>query len=71
MKEAARDPTSLMVRGPLVAGDGGTAAWIDAARKMRDAGVTHINVTVLPDVPAEQGLSRVIEARAAVAEALA
>ena len=70
MQEAGRDPGQLMVRGPLVVGDGGKTAWIDAGRKLQAAGVTHINVTVAPDVALEQGLPRIIEARQVLAEAL-
>jgi len=70
MQEAGRDPRQLMVRGPLVAGDGGKAAWIDAGRKLQAAGVTHINVTAPPDVAPPEALPRIIEARHALAEAV-
>ena len=70
MQDAGRDPQTLMVRGPLVAGDGGPAAWIASAKSLRDAGVTHLNITAPLDMPPAQGLSRAIEARRVVADAL-
>ena len=70
MREAGRDPQTLMVRGPLVATDDGEAAWIDAARKLQAAGVTHLNIVPPLELAAPQGLARVIEARRVVAAAL-
>jgi probable F420-dependent oxidoreductase len=70
VKDAGRDPNALMIRGPLAAGDGGEAAWIAAGRKLKDAGVTHINVTPPLSMPAKEGLARVIEARKVLAQAL-
>jgi hypothetical protein len=70
MREAGRDPAALKVRGPLVVGDGGAPAWIAAARRLGDAGVTHLNIVAPPDMAPAQALPRVIEARRAVAAAL-
>lgn len=70
MTEAGRDPARLLVRGPLMAGDGGTAAWIAAGRKLQDAGVTHINITSPPELAPADALPRLIEAREALADAL-
>jgi len=71
MREAGRDPRQLMVRGPLVAGNGGNAAWVEAGRKLQSAGVTHINITAPPDLPPAQALPRIVEVRRALADALA
>lgn len=70
MREAGRDPRLLMVRGPLLAGDEGKAAWIEAGRKLQAAGVTHINITAPLDLAPAQALPRIIEARAVLAEVL-
>jgi probable F420-dependent oxidoreductase len=70
MREAGRDPGQLMVRGPLLAGDGGPAAWIAAGRKLQAAGVTHLNITAPPGLAPPQGLTRVSEARAVLVDAL-
>lgn len=70
MQEAGRDPATLKVRGPLMAGDGGEAAWIQAGKKLQAAGVTHINITPPLDLTPAQGLQRVIAARKVLAEAL-
>ena len=67
MHEAGRDPQKLMVRGPLVVGEGGTAAWIGAGKKLQAAGVTHINLVAPPDMAPLQALPRIIEARHALA----
>jgi probable F420-dependent oxidoreductase len=70
MQEAGRDPSALMVRGPLMAGDGGDAAWIAVGKKLQAAGVTHINITAPLDLAPAQALQRVADARRALAEAL-
>lgn len=70
MQEAGRDPQALMVRAPLLAGDGGEAAWIAAGRKLQAAGVTHLNITAPLDLAPAQALPRIVEARRVLAEAL-
>lgn len=70
MQEAGRDPQQLMVRGPLPVSDGGATAWIAAGRKLQAAGVTHINLVTPPDLPANQALPRIIEARQVLADKL-
>jgi probable F420-dependent oxidoreductase len=70
MQDAGRDPGTLKVRGSLLAGDGGEAAWITAGQKLQAAGVTHINVTAPLDLAPDRGLQRVIAARNALADAL-
>lgn len=70
MREAGRDPSRLMVRGPLVVQDGDKAKWLAAGRRLQDAGVTHINVVAPPDAAPMQALPRIIEARHALAEVM-
>ena len=70
LRDAGRDPAGFPIRASIVAGDTGADAWIAAARGYRDAGVTHINLGAPPGLTPEQGLRRVIEARAAVSAAL-
>jgi len=70
MQEAGRDPKQLMVRGPLMLGDGGKPAWIEAGRKLQAAGVTHLNLICPPDVPPAQALPRIVEARQGLNQAL-
>jgi probable F420-dependent oxidoreductase len=70
MQEAGRDPAALMVRGPLLAGDGGEAVWIAAGRKLQAAGVTHLNITAPLDLAPAQALPRIVEARRVLAQAL-
>jgi probable F420-dependent oxidoreductase len=70
MQEVGRDPATLMVRGPLMAGDGGETAWIAAGQKLRAGGVTHINITAPLDFAPAQALARVAEARRVLADAL-
>jgi len=71
MQDAGRDPGQLMVRGPLAVGEGGKATWIEAGRKLQAAGVTHINLVASPDAAPMDALPRIVEARHALAEALA
>jgi probable F420-dependent oxidoreductase len=66
MREAGRDPSALMVRGPLVVQGNDKAAWRTAARRLQDAGVTHINIAAPPDVTSAQALPKIIEARQAL-----
>ena len=70
MQEAGRDPKELMVRGPLVVGDGGNAAWIESARKLQAAGVTHLNLVCPPDMLPAQALPRILEAHRVLKDAL-
>jgi alkanesulfonate monooxygenase SsuD/methylene tetrahydromethanopterin reductase-like flavin-dependent oxidoreductase (luciferase family) len=70
MEEAGRDPRQLMVRGPLLADDRGKGAWVEAGKKLRAGGVTHIIVMTPPDLAPMQALPRIIEARNVLSEAL-
>jgi probable F420-dependent oxidoreductase len=67
MREAGRDPATLMVRGPLVVQGSDKAAWRAAARRLQDAGVTHINIVAPPDVTPAEALPKIIAARQALA----
>jgi probable F420-dependent oxidoreductase len=70
MQEAGRDPAALMVRAPLVAGDGGAVAWVAAGKRLQAAGVTHLNITAPLDLAPAQALPRIVEARRVLVEAL-
>ena len=71
LREAGRDPAGFPIRGSLVAGDGGPAAWIETGRKYQAAGVTHITIGAPPTLSPAQALERVSEARATLARSLA
>lgn len=66
MREAGRDPSALMVRGSLVVPGNDKAAWRAAARRLQDAGVTHINIVAPPDVTPADALPNIITARQAL-----
>lgn len=70
LREAGRDPAGFPIRGSLVAGDGGAAAWIETARKYQAAGVTHITIGAPPALTPAQALERLVTARNALAQAL-
>lgn len=70
LRNSGRDPTGFPIRGSLVAGDGGPDAWIAAARRYQQAGVTHITIGAPPAFTSSQSLERVAEARGVLAEAL-
>jgi alkanesulfonate monooxygenase SsuD/methylene tetrahydromethanopterin reductase-like flavin-dependent oxidoreductase (luciferase family) len=66
MREAGRDPSALMVRGPLVVQGNDRTAWRAAARRLQDAGVTHLNIVAPPDITPTEALPKIIEARHAL-----
>jgi probable F420-dependent oxidoreductase len=70
MREAGRDPSKLMVRGGVTAGDGGPAAWVEAGKRLKAAGVNHINIGAPPDVTGPAALQRLTEAKNALAAEL-
>jgi hypothetical protein len=70
MQEAGRNPRALMVRGQLIAADGGEATWVAAGKKLQAAGVTHINISAPLDLAPAAGLQRVASARKVLAKAL-
>lgn len=70
LREAGRDPSGFPIRGSLVAGDGGRAAWVETGRKYQAAGVTHITIGVPPALGSAEALERLATARAALADAL-
>jgi probable F420-dependent oxidoreductase len=70
MREAGRDPLRLMVRGPLLADDRGELELVEAGKKLKIAGVTHINIFAPADLEPAHGLPRIIEVRRVLAEAL-
>ena len=69
LRDAGRDPAGFPIRGSLVAGDGGPAAWVETARKYQAAGVTHITIGAPPALTSAQALERLADARAALAQA--
>jgi probable F420-dependent oxidoreductase len=70
LREAGRDPVDFPIRGSLVAGDGGPAAWIETGHKYQAAGVTHITIGAPPALTPSQALERVSEARAALVKVI-
>lgn len=70
LREAGRAPDSLGLSGRIVAGAGGPAAWIDAARGLQASGATHISLSAPPDFAPTASLQRLIEARQTLAAEL-
>jgi len=70
LRDAGREPAGFPIRGSLMAGDGGQAAWTEIAEKYQAAGVTHITIGAPPAFTTEQTLERVSEARASLVKAL-
>jgi hypothetical protein len=70
LRDAGRDPTGFPIRGSLVAGDGGSATWVETGRKYQAAGVTHITIGAPPALNPAQALERLAAARGALAQAL-
>lgn len=61
--EAGRDIEVFRFAGRVVAGPGGPAAWIQAARGLQALGVTHLRLSAPPDLQGPAALERLIEAR--------
>jgi alkanesulfonate monooxygenase SsuD/methylene tetrahydromethanopterin reductase-like flavin-dependent oxidoreductase (luciferase family) len=70
LRDAGRDPAGFPIRGSLVAGDGGPAAWVETGRKYQAAGITHITIGAPPTLTLAQALERLAAARAELAQAL-
>jgi probable F420-dependent oxidoreductase len=70
MQEVGRDPSKLMVRAGVTAGEGGPGAWVEAGKRLQAAGITHINIGMPPDVTGPAALQRAIDAKKALSEAL-
>lgn len=68
VREAGRDPSQFALVGRLVAGPGGKAAWVEAARKLQQLGATQLGVSAPPDVQGAAALERLVEARKALGE---
>ena len=68
MQQAGRDPSKLMVRASVTAGNDGPATWVAAAKALQAAGVTHINIGTPPDLAPADAQKRVIEARNVLAK---
>jgi probable F420-dependent oxidoreductase len=67
VREASRDPASFGVAASVTAGPEGPAAWVAAARRCVDAGVTHLTLGAPPDFSFAQALDRIVEAKQALA----
>jgi len=70
MAEYGREPSALALGSGLPAGPGGPGAWIEAARGLEALGITHVTITAPADLPRDQALARIIEARQALAGVL-
>jgi len=70
MTDAGRDPATFGLTASVIAGPGGPAAWVEAGRKLQQVGATYLTVRVPPDVPPSETLTRLIEAKNALASEL-
>jgi alkanesulfonate monooxygenase SsuD/methylene tetrahydromethanopterin reductase-like flavin-dependent oxidoreductase (luciferase family) len=66
MADDGRDPATLQLTANVVAGPGGPDAWVASARKLQRLGATYLTIRVPPDTPADQALTRTIEAKQAL-----
>ena len=69
MAESGRDPATLLIGSRIVAGPGGSDAWVADARGLAQLGVTQVTISAPPDVSPAEGLQRLVEARRVLAEA--
>jgi probable F420-dependent oxidoreductase len=66
VREAGRDVAGFGFTGRLVAA-GEASEWVAAARKLRAAGVSQLNLGAPPELQGEAALKRLIEARSTLA----
>jgi probable F420-dependent oxidoreductase len=66
LRDAGRDPAGFLIRGSLVAGEGGPEAWRKIARDYQTSGVTHLTIGAPPTLTPRQALDRIAEARASL-----
>lgn len=69
LEAAGRDIAAFELATSLTASDS-PAEWIEAAGALRDAGATHLTLMAPPGLQAPQSVERIIEARAAISQAL-
>jgi probable F420-dependent oxidoreductase len=70
MAEEGRDPATLLKTGRITAGPEGAGAWIDAAHKARETGVTHLTIGLPPGTPTAQGIDTLTQATEALRGAI-
>jgi probable F420-dependent oxidoreductase len=70
LAESKRDASTFRIAGRLAAGPDGPEAWIKEGQRLKDAGVTDINLGAPPDLSPADALKRVIEAKDALKAAL-
>jgi probable F420-dependent oxidoreductase len=68
--EAGRDPDQFGLSASLAIGPDGPTSWIDGARKLQQVGATYLTLRVPPDVPPNETLPRLTEARRVLASEL-
>jgi probable F420-dependent oxidoreductase len=68
--EAGRNISSLRFMSGITAGDGGSDAWIAEGKRLQDLGVTHVTINTPPNVSGTAAITRMIEARDALAAVL-
>jgi probable F420-dependent oxidoreductase len=70
MVEQGRDGRAFMLMTRLTAGDGGPDSWTGEAKRLQGLGVTHLTIGAPPDVQGAAAITRITEAKDAVAAAL-
>jgi probable F420-dependent oxidoreductase len=68
--QAGRDPSSFRISGRVTAGPEGPDSWVAAGRRLQEAGVTDVTIGAPPDLPPNEALERIVEARGVLAGAL-
>jgi hypothetical protein len=70
LREAGRDPASFLLTARVTAGPEGPSDWVEAAKKLKQVGATHLAIGAPPDLAPLQALERIIEAKTVLAAEL-
>jgi probable F420-dependent oxidoreductase len=70
LREAGRDPASFLLTARVTAGPEGPSGWVEAAKKLKQVGATHLAIGAPPDLAPLQALERIIEAKTVLAAEL-
>lgn len=70
LREAGRDPATFGLTGRVTLTGDGAAAWVEQARRLQSTGVTEITLGAPPDLKGADALTRLIEGRRVLGEAI-
>ena len=70
LQEEGRDPASFSLLGRVALSPEGPQSWVAAARRLQEAGATHIGLGAAPGTPPAEALKTILEAKKVLSEEL-